>query len=432
MRIAHITDLHLRHHVPGTARIPRRRSRAMTQVFGAAVADARSRGADLIAVTGDLVDIPGYLFDHERTGDEAMWDSVRADYRLIGEILDSSGLPWIVLPGNHDSHRVMREVYGDRPRVLDHAGVRFISFWDREEVDHAPQRILAERRRFEAAVSDPDPTPQVHLQHFVITPELNQGYPHTYVEGAMLREAMSESVVLSLSGHYHRGTEPTRHGATLFSVTPALCEGPHPYRIFDLSPGSEVSWEEISLGLDRAPAAFLDRDGCINTLPNYHSGPEAMELLPGAASGIRRLRAAGYRIVVVTNQTCVGLGNVTPAVMDEVHDRMAQLLAREGAEIDAIHASTEAGALAISDAYRDVGTHKPAPTMLVQAAAELNLDLSSSFMVGDRPTDVAAGHAAGVTPVLVRTGDGRKAEAAGVDCAVVDDLRAVAEWILTE
>lgn len=429
MRIAHITDLHLRHHVPGTARTPRRRSRAIPEVFAAAVADARSRGAGLIAVTGDLVDIPDYLFDWERVGDEAVWDAVRADYRLIGEILDSSGLPWIVLPGNHDSPKVMGQVYGDRARIVDHGGVRFVSFWDREEIDHAPQRILTERRRFEAAVTDPDPTPQVHLQHFVITPELNDGYPHTYVEGAQLREAMSPSVVLALSGHYHPGADPTQHGATLFSVTPALCEAPHPYRLFDVSAAGEVDWEEVRLGLEPAPAVFLDRDGCINTLPNYHSGPEAMELLPGAASGIRRLRAAGYRIVVVTNQTCVGLGNVTAAVMDEVHDRMAFLLARDGAEVDAVHASTEAGDRAISDAHRDLGTHKPAPTMLLRAAAELNLDLTRSFMVGDRATDVAAGHAAGVTPVLVRTGDGRQAEAE-VDCAVVDDLAAVAEWIL--
>lgn len=437
MRIAHITDLHLRHHLPGTAPIPKRRSRDALELFRSALADARSRGTEVVAVTGDLVDIGDYLFDHERNpaADARSWEAVRADYRLIRDLLDENGLPWIALPGNHDSQKVMTEVFGERPRIVEHGGVRFVSFWDREHHNHAPQRILADRRRFEAAVRDPDPMPQVHLQHFVITPQLNDSYPHTYVEGEMLTERMaaSEQVVLSLSGHYHRGVAPQRHGRTTFSVTPALTEAPHPYRIFDLDPHThELQWEQVELGTTTRPAVFLDRDGCINTLPTYHSGPEAMEIIPGAATGIRRLRDAGYRVVVVTNQTCVGIGYVTPGVLAEVHDRMGELLAAEGAAVDAIYASTDAGDDGISPAYRTSGTHKPEPTMLLRAAEDLDLDLASSWMVGDRITDVQAGLAAGATPLLVRTGHGRRVEREWDEplCEVVDDVAAVAATVL--
>lgn len=438
MRIAHLTDLHLRRVTPGTSRIPRRRSRDMAEVFGRAVDDAVGRGAELIAVTGDLVDVPDYLFDHERdlAADAPLWDAVRRDYRLIRDILEGSGADWIALPGNHDSMRTVTEVFGPRPRVVDLGGLRFVSFWDREWSTHVPQRVLAERRRFDAAVDDPDPVPQVHLQHYVVTPELNDGWPHTYLEGELLRDrtVASGRVVLSLSGHYHPGVEIQRHGATTFSVTPALTEAPHSYRLFDVDPATgAVSGEQIDLGRDVSPVVFVDRDGCINTLPGYHYGPGPMELLPGAAAAICRLRAAGYRVVVVTNQTSVGLGYVTPQIVDEVNDHMAALLAAEGAEVDAVYVSTDAGDDGISDAYRHTGDAKPSPAMLLRAAHELGLDLTRAFMVGDARGDIDAGLAAGVTPLLVRTGVGRATErnASGrPGCRVVDDLAEAAAVIL--
>lgn len=447
MRIAHITDPHIRLHVPGSAVIPTRRSREAAELFRTAVADAVRRGAEVLAVTGDLVDVPGHLFDIERdpAGDAELWQQVRRDYRWVAEVLDDSGLPWIALPGNHDTYRVMREEFGPRPYVVDHGGVRFISFWDRETADHTPQRILTDRRRFESALRD-DATPQVHLQHFVITPELNARYPHTYREGEQLRQRLAEAdrTTLVLSGHYHRGTEPEQHGRAWFSVTPALTEAPHPYRIFDLRPdadgrGASVTWEQVELDPDPSPApvVFLDRDGCINTLAAYHSGPEAMELIPGAAAAIRRLREAGWRVVVITNQACVGLGYVTTATLAEIHDRMAALLAAEGTQVDAIYASLEAGPDGITEEYRTNLTRKPLPTLLHRAVTDLNLDLTGGYMVGDRQGDVDTAIAAGVTPLLVRTGNGRLTEQAwGTDggtaarCTVVDHLAAAATEIL--
>lgn len=440
MRLAHLTDPHVRRQVPGTAVLPQRRSRESADLLVRALVDAAGRGADAVAITGDLVDVPSYLFEPEREGavDSHLWAAVRADYRWLRRELEACGLPWVVVPGNHDSFRVMREVFGDRPMQTDVDGVRLLSFWDREHARHVPQRILADRRRFDAAMADPDCSPQVHLQHFPITPELNEGYPHTYREGEELRRRIVDSgrVALSLSGHYHPGLEPQTHGSTLFSVTPALTEAPHSYRIFEVpsAPGV-VTWEQIDLVPKPAlaPAVFLDRDGCINTLAAYHSGPEAMELIPGAAEAIRRLRSHGYRIVVVTNQSCVGSGYVTPEVLAEVHGRMHELLACEGARVDAVYCSFEAGASAITAEFASSHVGKPRPTMLLDAARTLHLDLASSWMVGDRAADIEAGRAAGVLPILVRTGLGNATETtwSGLgDVLVVDNLAAAAAAIL--
>ncbi|MET8867557.1 HAD-IIIA family hydrolase [Nonomuraea sp. NPDC004580] len=439
MRIAHITDIHLRSHIPGHSALPVRRSRTAPDLLAAALADARRRGAELIVITGDLVDVPGYLFDHERdpAADRLLWQRVRADYRLVRRMLDECGIEWIAVPGNHDSYRVHAEELGAGPFVRDVGGLRFVSFWDRESTGNVPRRTLIERERFDSSLLDPGPRPQVHLQHFVITPRLDDGYPHTYAEGEELRRRISESgrVVLSLSGHYHPGAEPDTIEATTFSVTPALVEHPHPYRIFDVELDGDRAGAvhhtqvELASGAPARKAVFLDRDGCINTLPTYRHGPEAMHLLPAAAPALRLLRDHGYALIVVTNQSCVGLGYAEPGTLDEVHDRMSELLHDEGVTVDAVYSTPVAGEAAISDRYNVGDAPKPSPAMIERAAAELNLDLSRSHLIGDRPSDIAAALAAGVRPILVRTGDGRATERAWGDtppCPVVDDLIAAA------
>lgn len=441
MRIAHITDTHLRHHTPGHARLAARRVRRGAELLNRALTDAKDRGADLALLTGDLVDVPQYLFTPQRAADdEQMWQAVRADYRLVRQLLDDSGLPWIALPGNHDAYAVMAEELGKEPLVQDHGHLRFISFWDQEAAGHIPRRVDQDRLRFESALTDPDPRPQVHLQHFVLTPELDEGYPHTYLEGAELtrRVVGSDRVALVLSGHYHPGVAPTQHGSTTFSVTPALVQHPHPYRLFDVETREDaitaIRTEQIELAHRAAPAkaVFLDRDGCINSRAAYREGPEAMDLIPGAAEGIRELREAGFTVVVVTNQTCVGQGYVLPETVDAVHDRMSQLLLAEGTEVDAIYASFEAGSSAVHPMYAGEHERKPHPGMILRATEDLNLDLSASYLVGDRASDIEAGWAAGVRPILVRTGVGSATEAALADastCLVVDDLAAAASLI---
>ena len=120
----------------------------------------------------------------------------------------------------------------------------------------------------------------------------------------------------------------------------------------------------------------------------YVTKPEALVLLPHAAEGIRALRAAGFLIVVVTNQRGVARGLMSLDDLQAVHARMRQGFSEADAELDAIYFCPH---------ERDTcACRKPAPGLLERAASELNLDLASSLLIGDSETDVQAGQAAGV------------------------------------
>ena len=168
-------------------------------------------------------------------------------------------------------------------------------------------------------------------------------------------------------------------------------------------------------------AAFLDRDGVINRALVRDGRPYApvslaeFELLDGVPEAIQELRAAGFRIIVVTNQPDVATGVQRREAVEEIH---AHLLARLG--VDAIKACFHVDA-------DHCACRKPKPGMLLEAAAEWHVDLSQSYMIGDRWRDVEAGHAAGCRTILV--GDGYGERPARPD-AVADSLREAVRLIL--
>lgn len=177
------------------------------------------------------------------------------------------------------------------------------------------------------------------------------------------------------------------------------------------------------------PAVFLDRDGVINqNRADYVRTWEQVEFLPGVFDALRRLAGSHFAVVVVTNQSAVGRGLMTAETLHAIHDGIAQRIAAEGGRVDAIFACPHR-----PDAGCDC--RKPQPGMLLQAAAALDIDLASSFLVGDAVTDMEAALAAGCRPVMVRTGRGvaqlAKLEAGGLNGLVVtDDLSAAVAWIL--
>lgn len=445
MRLAHLTDLHARRHLPGTSRLVQRRSRLAPDLFAEALDLCRRRGADAVAVTGDLLDVPDYILsgdDYYNYRRDLFEQETEADYRLLRHLLDQSGLPWVALPGNHDWIAVMSRVFGDRPLTMDVGGYRLVSFWDRDHDAHVPRRLDRERTLWESALADEASPPQVHLQHYVITPELNQGWPHTYFEGEHLRRRMVESgrVVLSLSGHYHHGTALIEDGPCRFATTPAFGEFPHPVRFFDLVGGQVTMVEEplrqqpVEAG---RPAIFLDRDGTINVQPSWRTGPEELLMIPGAGKALRRLVDEGYVLAAISSQSCVGYGYATHCVVDAVFDKLARDLWAD-AEVcwSAFAYSVGAGSRAVHPSLADTATAKPSPAMLQQIADRLQLDLRRSYMVGDNFSDLEAGLAAGAQPVLVRTGHGARNEprlGEREDLArtwVCDDLAAFAARLL--
>jgi D-glycero-D-manno-heptose 1,7-bisphosphate phosphatase len=148
-----------------------------------------------------------------------------------------------------------------------------------------------------------------------------------------------------------------------------------------------------------APAVFLDRDGTINEEMGYINHLSRFKLLPGVSGAIRLLNQAGVKAVVVTSQSGAARGYFPPELVDEVHDRMRQLLAAEGAHLDGIYAC-------LHGPEDGCPCRKPQPKLILDAARDLDLDLSRSYLVGDRYRDVETAANAGVKGVLVLTGYG--------------------------
>jgi D,D-heptose 1,7-bisphosphate phosphatase len=146
-------------------------------------------------------------------------------------------------------------------------------------------------------------------------------------------------------------------------------------------------------------AVFLDRDGTIARDVPYCSRPEDFELLEGVGEGIRMLNEAGFRVIVVTNQSGIARGYFTEEMLHKIHQKMKSDSARYGAHIDAIYYCPH---------HPDEGCdcRKPKPTLILRAAREHNIDLTKSFSIGDKLQDIEAGHAAGCRTVLIIPVDG--------------------------
>jgi D-glycero-D-manno-heptose 1,7-bisphosphate phosphatase len=188
--------------------------------------------------------------------------------------------------------------------------------------------------------------------------------------------------------------------------------------------------------MNARPAVFLDRDGTIIEESGYLDRLERLVFFPFSVDAIRALNRAGFAVVVITNQAGIARGIVKPSFPDEAHRHIAARLEAGGARIDGFYYCPHYTSGTVAELVRACACRKPAPGMLVRAAADLNLDLSKSFAVGDRWHDVAAANAVGARGVLVRTGLGRREEAApepGTQAAaIVDNLAAAAAWILEQ
>ncbi len=138
-----------------------------------------------------------------------------------------------------------------------------------------------------------------------------------------------------------------------------------------------------------SPAVFLDRDGVINfDHPDYVRSLSQYRFIPGAVDAVRQLTELAKPIIVVTNQSQIGRG-ITPAhIVDEINAHMVSQIEASGGEITAVYLCPHAP-------LDDCQCRKPQPGMLLRAAADLEVDLPGSVLVGDRPTDEAAASAAG-------------------------------------
>jgi len=180
-------------------------------------------------------------------------------------------------------------------------------------------------------------------------------------------------------------------------------------------------------------AIFLDRDGVLVEEIFYpHTGereaplaPEDVRLLPGTAPALRRLADAGYALVVISNQGGYAKAKTSLRALWLAHERFLALLAEQGAGLDGSYYSYGHPDGTVAHFSGPSLDRKPGPYNIFIAAAQLNLDLHGSWMIGDRETDVACAEAAGLRPILV-TGEPR----GDAGLIQVQDLPSAAEFIL--
>src|SRR5262249_51986970 len=161
----------------------------------------------------------------------------------------------------------------------------------------------------------------------------------------------------------------------------------------------------------KSPAVFVDRDGTIMHDADYCSRPDQVRVFDGTSAALRRLKKAGYKIIVITNQSGIGRGFFTEndyrAVEAEVERQIGKNL------IDATYFCTDA-------AGQPSKCRKPAPGMVLQAAREHDVDLARSFLIGDKEIDSECAHSAGVRAIRVRTGFDKMTECSRAEWVAED------------
>jgi UDP-glucose 4-epimerase len=193
---------------------------------------------------------------------------------------------------------------------------------------------------------------------------------------------------------------------------------------------SAYQWEEKRASTP-VRAIFLDRDGTLNFDPGYLSDPDQLSLLPQVGEALGALKRAGFMLIVVSNQSGVNRGFIQLEMLPKIHEKLNGFLRPAGGTIDefiyCVHRPEE-----------KCDCRKPSPGMLLDAKSRLCVDLSNSYMIGDKLTDVQVGNNARVkASILLRTGDGKKTEQELLNSPdkaqatfIADSLLEAANWIL--
>ena len=146
---------------------------------------------------------------------------------------------------------------------------------------------------------------------------------------------------------------------------------------------------------ESSPAVFVDRDGTIMRDADYCSDPEQVQIFAGVPEALRRLKSNGYKLIIITNQSGIGRGLIT---MEQYHAVETKVLHELGPDlIDATYFCPDVPG-------QHSNCRKPAPGMILQASREHQINLSSSFFIGDKEIDIECGRNAGVRTIRVQTG----------------------------
>ena len=182
-------------------------------------------------------------------------------------------------------------------------------------------------------------------------------------------------------------------------------------------------------------AVFFDRDGTVTEEVGYLDDLSKLRLIPGAGHAIRTLNRAGFTVVLVTNQSGVARGYFPESLVHEAHQRLEEMLARDGAQLDGIYYCPHHPTAGNSPYTMVCDCRKPGTGLLEQAARDLDVDLPNSFVVGDKWSDIELAQRAGARSVLVRTGFGQddpgnvRPKGLADPDHIAKDITGAVEWI---
>ncbi len=182
-------------------------------------------------------------------------------------------------------------------------------------------------------------------------------------------------------------------------------------------------------------AVFLDRDGTICEEVGYLDSVEQMRLIPRAGEAIRLLNQGGFKVVVVTNQSGVARGFFQESVLEILHAELKRQLQEKGAFVDRIYYCPHHPTDGFPPYLQECSCRKPATGLLLQAAADLNLHLPSSYVIGDHISDVECGQRVGSETILLMTGHGQETLAKRSSWPqpptyIAADLYEAVQWVL--
>jgi histidinol-phosphate phosphatase family protein len=174
-------------------------------------------------------------------------------------------------------------------------------------------------------------------------------------------------------------------------------------------------------------AIFLDRDGTINEDTGYIGSPDKLSLIYGSMDAVKKINEAGIMVVVISNQSGVGRGYFTIEAVEAVNNKLSEMLGNGGAKIDAFYYCPH-------HPDEECGCRKPKTGLVERAAKELDIDLPSSYVVGDKVSDIEMAYKSGAKAVLVLTGYG--AEHKGLlkrsPDFVAKNLSEAVDWIIKD
>ncbi len=153
-----------------------------------------------------------------------------------------------------------------------------------------------------------------------------------------------------------------------------------------------------------SPAVFLDKDGTLIENVPYNVDPALIRLTPNADAGLRLLRDAGYRLVVISNQSGIARGYFEEDALGPVREKLAELLSELGVKLDGFYYCPHHPKGVVAELSIECDCRKPRAGLLLLAARDLNVDLARSWLIGDILDDVEAGNDAGCRTVLIDSG----------------------------